>query len=441
EPTKDEDGYPCDDLNLLTDWMLNEFESVFKNNKYAIHSLNISTYGASLVHLDKEGRPVTPLYNYLKPYPGDLLQKFYKTHGNREQFSLETASPPMGMLNSGLQIYWLKQEKPELFKKIHYSLHFPQYLSSLFTKKYVSEMTSIGCHTGLWNFEEDHYHRWVKQEKVQDLFPPIQPVWQAQEFSMGGKMLRAGPGIHDSSAALAAYQYAIDNPFILISTGTWSITLNPFNKEPLTFEELEKDCLCYLNIHGDQVKASRFFLGNEYAHQKKKLDASFGRDRGHADIDPDPTLLKRLIKENNPAKKLELETAHSSGPYMQNGPGKWNTELFSSYEEACHQLVLDLVTIQAECIRLAEGANPIERMIVTGGFSQNELFVKLLASRFPDKTIYTSSLPYASALGAGLVLEQQADITEVNSLDLKKLLAFKEHTAVEGTGIEQYVWK
>lgn len=441
EPTEDEDGYPCEDLKRLTEWVRNEFESAYKNEKYAIQSLNISTYGASLVHLDQEGRPVTPLYNYLKPYPTELLQKFYDTYGGREKFSLETASPPMGMLNSGLQIYRLKHGKPEFFEQIRYSLHFPQYISSLFTEQFVSEKTSIGCHTGLWNFKENRYHRWVGQEKIEKLLPPVKPVQKAKEISFNGDKLWVGPGIHDSSAALAAYRYAMDKPFILISTGTWSITLNPFNEEPLTFDELEKDCLCYLSIHGDQVKASRFFLGNEYAHQKKKLDTRFGRGRAHADIELDPSLLKRLIKENSPAKKLELETAHSSGPYPQDEPGEWKTGLFSTYEEACHQLMLDLVTIQAECIRLAGSADSIDRMIVTGGFSQNELFVKLLASRFPDKKIYTSSLPYASALGAGLVLDEQADFPEVTSVDLKKLLAFTEHSPVVDTGIEQYFWK
>ena len=58
------------------------------------------------------------------------------------------------MLNSGLQLYWLKKTKPEVFKKIKYSLHLPQYLSYIFTGIPLSEYTSIGCHTALWDYEK-----------------------------------------------------------------------------------------------------------------------------------------------------------------------------------------------------------------------------------------------------------------------------------------------
>lgn len=441
DQTEDEDGYPCEDLELLEKWIRNKFRKVLQDKKYQIQSLNVSTYGASMVHVDENGAPVTPLYNYLKPYPKELLRKFYDTYGGRKQFSLETASPPMGMLNSGLQIYRLQHEKPILFDDIRHSLHFPQYVSSLFTKQYVSEMTSIGCHTGLWNFEENQYHRWVKQEEVESLLPQIKPIQHTTERTFNGSSIPVGPGIHDSSAALAPYLYGLEEPFMLVSTGTWSITLNPFNKESLTFEELEKDCLCYLSIHGDQVKAARFFLGNEYDHQKEKLDEYFGRNQGRRDVELDRDLLKKLIKTNDSAKKLQLETAHTSGPYPQEEPDSWNIDLFSSYEEAYHQLMLDLVSIQAESIRLAEGSQPIDNMIVTGGFSQNELYVKMLASRFPDKTIYTTSLPHATALGAAMVINEEDGFVGLTAEQLKDLLNFQKHTPLENTGIQQYSWK
>lgn len=100
--TEDEDGYPCEDLDVLINWAKDKFNAVIKNENYNVTALNFSTYGASLVHLDEKGNAVTPLYNYLKPYPEDLSGKFYDTYGGKEQFSIATASPPMGMLNSGL---------------------------------------------------------------------------------------------------------------------------------------------------------------------------------------------------------------------------------------------------------------------------------------------------------------------------------------------------
>ena len=92
--------------------------------------------------------------------------EFLEKYGPKEQFELETGSPFSGFLNSGLQLYWLKRTKPALFDKIRYSLHFPQYVSYLFTGIPVSDFTSVGCHTGLWDFTRNDYHRWVYDEGI-----------------------------------------------------------------------------------------------------------------------------------------------------------------------------------------------------------------------------------------------------------------------------------
>ena len=101
----------------------------FGSNKYHIKAINFSTYGASFVHLDKNGKIITPLYNYLKPIPDEIVAEFDQKYGN---ISDVTGSPQSGMLNSGMQLYWLKKSQPEVFKKIKYALHFPQYISYLF---------------------------------------------------------------------------------------------------------------------------------------------------------------------------------------------------------------------------------------------------------------------------------------------------------------------
>jgi sugar (pentulose or hexulose) kinase len=433
----DDDGCPCENLQYLESWIKQQMKSIVQNENFNIQALNFSAYGASLVHLDDNGEIATPFYDYLKPYPKKLLHQFYETYGGKKQFALETASPPMGMLNSGLQLYWLKYAKPSLYKNIIHTLHFPQYLSSIFTGKYASEYTSIGCHTDMWNFKENHYHRWLKEEGMLHLLPEIQPVTQTREINFNGKKIKTGIGIHDSSAALIPYLLAIDEPFLLLSTGTWSIALNPFNEDPLTFEELERDCLCFMNKNEDQVKAARFLLGGEYDHQNKKLEKYFNRDEKTVNIEPDPSLLKKLTKKKHSPKKLQLEKAHTSGPFSSEKYSEWDPSQFASYEEAYHQLMLDLVAIQAASIKLAEGAETIKKIIVTGGFSQNLFFLKLLASRFPQKEISAASFSHVSALGAAVVVNDSGQIRQ----RLRKLLNLKHHSPLENTGMEQYRWK
>ena len=77
--TKDEDGFPCEDVHALTRWIKETFEVLVKHKDYEIKAINFSAYGASFVHLDEAwNNPLTPLYNYLKPYPEKLKQQFYK---------------------------------------------------------------------------------------------------------------------------------------------------------------------------------------------------------------------------------------------------------------------------------------------------------------------------------------------------------------------------
>ncbi|MFD2635210.1 FGGY family carbohydrate kinase [Pedobacter mendelii] len=152
--TKDEDGDPCENLESLRSSVYDSLNQVFQLKEYDIKAINFSTYGASFVYLDEKGEPLTPLYNYLKEYPEDLKKEFYSTYGGEEKISLETASPILGSLNSGMQFYRLKKEKPEIFARVKYALHLPQYLSYLITGKAVADITSIGCHTQLWDFEK-----------------------------------------------------------------------------------------------------------------------------------------------------------------------------------------------------------------------------------------------------------------------------------------------
>lgn len=434
--TEDDDGFRCEDLQKLTHWMKVEFQEAASLQKYEINELNFSSYGATLVHLDKHDQPATPLYNYLKPYPEYLSSQFYNSYGGKTTFSLETASPPMGMLNSGLQLYWLKHCKPDLFSKIKTTLHLPQYLSFLFTQKKSADLTSLGCHTGMWHYSKNEYHPWLKEENLQRLLPSVQPIQNTLKGGLSDHRFSTGIGIHDSSAALAPYILALEKPFIQLSTGTWSIAMNPFSTHSLTYEELERDCLHFMNIYGKPVKASRFLLGAEYSHQIKQMGDYFGENPNHIESEPDPKLIQKLALHTDPEKKLVLEKAHQTGPYPQGNPGKWQLNLFRTYKEAVHQCMLDLVSIQSDALQLAESDNATDQIIITGGFAKNDFFCRLLATMHPDKKIYTASTPFASALGAALVIQPES----FTKNEVKNMIGLSLHEPFPDIKISKYSW-
>ena len=102
--TVDDDGDPCEDIALLKNWVLETARALRRDPEFHIAAVHCATYGASFVHVDAGLQPVAPLYDYLKPFPADLLADFLERYGGPEKMSLETASPLLGHLNSGLHI-------------------------------------------------------------------------------------------------------------------------------------------------------------------------------------------------------------------------------------------------------------------------------------------------------------------------------------------------
>ncbi|MEZ4825377.1 MAG: FGGY family carbohydrate kinase [Bacteroidia bacterium] len=401
----DEDGWPSDDILLLTGWMKDTLRSALADPSLNIQSVNVSAYGASFVHIDKDGRPLTPLYSYLKPFPESLKEQFFRDYGPQKIFSAATASPYLGMLNSGLQIYRLKYEQPDLFSHIRYSLHLPQYLSFVLGGFATNEISSTGCHTGLWDFENNELHSWVKKENIAALIPPLHPTNQSKTVSFEGHKLEIGTGIHDSSAALVPYLLRIPHPFILLSTGTWSIAMNPFNREPLTTGELDRDVLAYLTYAGAQVKSSRLFLGNEHDYQLERISAHFGVDASFSrDLKWDEALFANLAESGG---KLIPGTMEGTGPEPLLKNGNWVMEQFSSPEKAYYRLMWDLTEWQVLSLKLASGSAAPAAVYIDGGFSRNELFTRMLARRQPDTQWFVAEIGQATALGAALVIQPE----------------------------------
>lgn len=398
----DEDGFESEPLEPLSTWMLETFKNALVNPDFEIHKLNFSCHGASFVHLDEYGKPATPLYDYLKPFPKGLLDRFYEENGGKMDFCRATSSPPLAMLNSGLQLYFIKYEKPEKFSKIKYSLHLPQYLSYLFTGVMVSDFTSIGCHTGLWDYESHDYHEWVRKEDIEKFFPPIVSGNTLLQTKAELGNIPCGIGVHDSSAALLPYLEQDKNPFALLSTGTWSICINPLNKTKLTKNELKQDCLHFLSIKGDPIKISRLFIGEEHKYQINLLYEHFKLSQGtYKKLKFNSMLFKQA--ERNPSKQFHFKYLK---PKLYGLEQEKVTDLsnFKEFNEAYYTFIHELTEIQIAAINLVIENAPVEKLYIDGGFNANDIFVEMLRRKLPNLTIVPSDFPNGSALGAAMLV-------------------------------------
>ncbi|RIA08562.1 sugar (pentulose or hexulose) kinase [Flavobacteriaceae bacterium MAR_2010_72] len=413
---EDEDGHPTENLPELQRWLKRVFENILNQSKYNVKAINFSTYGASFVHLDENGEILTPLYNYTKPVDKRLVDSFLEKYGSKEAFLKTTGCSDLSMLNSGMQLYWIKYTKPEIFKKIKYSLHLPQYLSYIFTSIPLSEYTSIGSHTALWDYNKKDYHQWVYTENIHQILPPIVSTETSINMNYNGKRIKIGVGIHDSSSALLPYVRSIKKKFVLVSTGTWSISLNPFTKNPISSSESDKDAINYMRINGKAVKANSIFLGNEYKIQVTKLDKLFGvSDDYHRSVKFDYDTYFEIIKDFKHYFKWDG---------IVDGDMPEETSLsYTKYEHAYHQLMTELVLLQIKSIKKAIGDDDIKRLYVDGGFSNNDVYIKLLSHYFRDKKLRTTDSSLGSALGAAISISD----TQLNSKFLKENYSLKKH--------------
>jgi L-fuculokinase len=387
----DEDGFTCDDILAIKNWVLGQYDKLLTNGNYNIVGINFATYGASFVYLNDHFEEITPLYNYLKPLERDVADSFFTKYfkkGKELDFTLETNSPYMGLLNSGLQLYWLKYVKPEKYLQVKVALHLPQYLSFLFTQKMVSDFTSIGCHTGLYSFSKKEYHKWVVSEELQN---KLAPIVQINTYCTHNN-LKIGYGLHDSSAALIPYIKKYKKPFVLVSTGTWCVNLNPFNQHPLTTKELQKDCLSFLQVNGLAVKASRIFLGKEHDYQCARIAAHFNVPR---DFFKQTKFTPCLTNLFIPACMV------GTGPRPEIFESEWDVATYATEHEAYNALMFGLMQLLFESLDLVVDAET-EDIYIDGGFAANKIFTYLLTERYTNKKITVAQMPQATALGAFL---------------------------------------
>lgn len=144
-----------------------------------------------------------------------------------------------------------------------------------------------------------------------------------------GQRIKVGVGIHDSSAALLPYLRAEPEPFLLISTGTWSISLNPFSGNALSRDDLEHHCLNFLRMGGEPVRAARLFFGKEYSTQVSRLAAHYRKEsRYHRQLEFGPDIYRRL--QARPGKYFHFEHL----PARPDQPERSRLKGFSSFEEA-----------------------------------------------------------------------------------------------------------
>lgn len=414
--TLDSGPYPHLDTSSMWAWFVAGLKQLGK--VHSIQYIVVTAHGATAALLDDDGL-VMPVMDYEFSGLDDYRDQYDQQCDSFEH----TYSPklPLG-LNVGRQLYWQRERLPAQFGKAKYLLPYVQYWSWLLTGIPVSEVTTIGSHTDLWNPLERTWSDFAQREGFASLFPPMMKADQvlgplSDEVSSAtgiGSECQVLVGIHDSNASLIPWISSRQEPFTVMSTGTWVIIFAVGT--PLQGLPPERDTTANVNIHSDPVACARFMGGREFA-----AIAGEG-ELVTASIDD----VVRLIDEDIMALPAFAE---AGGPYPGvTGEIRASRALSAGERYALASLYCALVS--DESLHWCKSAGDI---IVEGAFARNELLLQCLAVYRHQQSVFASTDTTGTTMGAAMLATSNVSAprlqpaARVDESIKQKLLNYRTH--------------
>jgi sugar (pentulose or hexulose) kinase len=406
--------YPHLDTEGIWNWMLDVCRGFAQLAE--VSAIVPVTHGATAALVSASGLAL-PVLDYEAQLPGvdyDALRPAYT----------ETWSPslPAG-LNLGRQLAWLAQRFPNDFARTRHILMYPQYWAWRLSGAATSEVTSLGCHTDLWDPLRQDYSSLVDRMGWKSLMPPLTRAWDSlgslrpEVASATGLPAHCQVlcGIHDSNASLLRYlnQARIGDMLdtrTVLSTGTWMIAA-AFGASLDGLRE-HADMLANTNALGQPVACMRFMGGRE-----------FGAIAG-----PDPQActevdLARLLARGTLALPCFAETG---GPFAGSSGRIAGPEPATAAERYA-LATLYCVLVTDYCLDALGASGPIA---VEGSFTANPWFGALLAALRPQQAVSYSDDASGTTCG-GWLLRYRDGVppgasTRIEALDLPGLHAYRQ---------------
>ncbi|WP_299425108.1 FGGY-family carbohydrate kinase [uncultured Shimia sp.] len=382
--------YPHFDLEGHWQFFLEALKAF--NTKYGIDAISITTHGASIVLLQADGTLATPMLDYEFDGPNALAEAYDKL---RPPFS-ETGSPRLaGGLNVGAQLHWLLKTDPALLSRTEHVITYPQYWGFRLTGNMACDVTSLGCHTDLWN-------PWKRQPSSLPARLGISEKLAASRRSSevlgtvsdGISRITGLPdntpvlcGIHDSNASLVPYLNHDDGPTSVVSTGTWVICMalgSPNSKEL----DSDRDTLVNVNALGEPVPSARFMGGREYEIiLNGSLSIPTDEDRREVH-EKHIMLLPSVVSESGPFRGQSMS---------------WSREPKTDGQKV-YALSLYLALMTDFCLGLIGGTGAT---VVEGPFAKNGDYVDMLMT-LRERGVATAKSATGTSVGAAMLYQELA---------------------------------
>ncbi len=370
--------------------------------EHGIEAISITTHGAAGALIAADGSLAAPILDYEHTGPDESAKAY---DAIRPPFS-ETGSPRLTMgLNLGAQLYWQFARDPELRERVSHVVTYPQFWAHRLTGFFATDVTSLGCHTDLWNPYQGEFSSLPARLGIADKIAPSRKPSDVlgrvtAEVAQRTGLLADTPvlcGIHDSNASLLSHLVAQKPPFSVVSTGTWVIAM-AVGGRPVTLDPA-LDTLVNVNAFGDAVPSARFMGGREH-------DLALGGSAVEADeddmldvLDRRTMLLPAVVSETGPFAGTLARWAGDEPP------------LGSGQRSAAVGFYLALVT--SHCLDLIGHKGPV---IVEGPFARNSAYLAMLSAATASAIIPTVSATGTSQGAALLAVPNDASRHQMPAL-------------------------
>lgn len=333
--------------------------------RHGISAITVTTHGAAAALIAEDGTLAAPILDYEHDGP-DRVRDAYDAI--RPPFR-ETGSPRLAMgLNLGAQLHWQFHRDPGLRDRVWRVVTYPQFWAHRLTGVVATDVTSLGCHTDLWNPFSGTFSALPDALGIADKIAPPRKPGDVQGTILPEIAARTGLapdtpvfcGIHDSNASLLPHLMTRRAPFSVVSTGTWVIAM-AVGGAPVTLDP-ERDTLVNVNALGQAVASARFMGGREH-------DLALGAARP----EPDAAQLREVL-----TRRIMLLPAlvPETGPFAGASAAWYGAEPAPGSGQRSAAVGLYLALVTARCLELIGHRGSI---VVEGPFARNRPYLWMLA--------------------------------------------------------------
>ncbi|MBE9550337.1 MAG: L-fuculose kinase [Proteobacteria bacterium] len=407
------DLYPCYPVDDIFAWIIAELKSI--SQRHVVKSIVVITHGAAIALTDGN-ELILPIMDYEFTGPEEYSSEYDLIAAD----FASTRSPqlPAG-LNLGRQLYWQQKKFPQQFSKGSCWLMYPQYWAWRLSGIASTEVTSLGCHTDLWQAVENNFSGFALRQGWDKNFPPIQKAWDELGKIKSEIVQQTGIspdcvvscGVHDSNASFMLQRSVLHQDFVLLSTGTWLVGMGSSKNNKDLSEH--HDTLYLTSAWGKPIPSFRFAAGKEYAEIS-----------GLEKLEKEPTLedVQTLV-----AAGVYAYPAFSTlgGPFAGT-PGKFSEDVIeATTRNALAAMYCALMTDYCLELIAVDGD-----LVIEGPFASNLLYCQVLASLMPARNILIA--PYENSIvsaGVFLCTHELVDWgeTEYRCIRAKKIHGLREY--------------